>query len=151
MMKDYTDGGCRMVHLDSFIKSLKLTWMRRFFSSESSWKYLFFAMFKTDQTKLETFWNSYSRIISKRFKNDFWNEVLSKSFEFSKIVNNQSTDNILSSPLWYNDYTIVDGSPVFYKCMHDHGIKFVSDLVDSKGNFIVINHFVILMVSRYPS
>ena len=84
-IKDYKDGGCRMVHLDSFIKSLKLTWMRRIFSSESSWKYLFFAMFKTDQTKLETFGNFYSRIISKRFKNDFWNEVLSISFEFSKI------------------------------------------------------------------
>ena len=84
-------------------------------------------MFKTDQTKLETFGNSYSRINSKRFKNDFWNEVLSISFEFSKIVNNQST--------WYNDYIIVDGSPVFYKCMHDHGIKFVSDLDDSKGKF----------------
>ena len=23
----------------------------------------------------------------------------------------------------------------FYKCMHDHGIKFVSDVVDSKGKF----------------
>ena len=135
MIKDYKDGGCRMVHLDSFIKSLKLTWMRRIFSSESSWKYLFFAMFKTDQTKLETFGNSYSKVISKRFKNDFWNEVLSISFEFSKIVNNQTNDNILSSPLWYNDCIIVDGSPIFYKCMHDHGIKFVSDLVDSKGNF----------------
>ena len=42
---------------------------------------------------------------------------------------------ILSSPLWYNDYIIVDGSPIFYKCMHDHGINFVSDLVDSKGKF----------------
>ena len=110
--------------------------MRRIFSSESSWKCLFFAMFKTDQTKLETFGNSYSKVISKRFKNDFWNEVLSISFEFSKIVNNQTNDNILSSPLWYNDCIIVDGSPIFYKCMHDHGVKFVSDLVDSKGNFL---------------
>ena len=95
MIKDYKDGGCRMVHLDSFIKSLKLTWMRRIFSSESSWKYLFFAMFKTDQTKLENFGNSYSKVISKRFKKDFWNEVLSISFVFSKIVNNQTYDNIL--------------------------------------------------------
>ena len=86
-------------------------------------------MFKTDQTKLV---NSYSKVISKRFKNDFWNEVLSISFEFSKIVNNQTNDNILSSSLWYNDCIIVDGSPIFYKCMHDHGITFVSDLVDSK-------------------
>ena len=39
--------------------------------------------------------------------------------------------------LYHNglDNIIVDRSPIFYKFMHDHGIKFVSDLVDSKGKF----------------
>ena len=28
MIKDYNDGGCRMVHVPSFIESLKLSWIK---------------------------------------------------------------------------------------------------------------------------
>ena len=43
--KDYKEGGCRMVHIDIFIKSLKLSWIRRIFYSDASWKTLFSTMF----------------------------------------------------------------------------------------------------------
>ena len=41
MIKDYNDGGCRMVHVPSFIKSLKLSWIKRLFNSEATWTHLF--------------------------------------------------------------------------------------------------------------
>ena len=35
MVQDFSDGGCSMVHLESFVKSLKITWIRRIFSNVS--------------------------------------------------------------------------------------------------------------------
>ena len=41
MIQDYEHGGCRMIQIESFIKSLKLTWVRRIIKSESQWKNIF--------------------------------------------------------------------------------------------------------------
>ena len=39
--KDYLDGGFKMLDLEKFIKSLKLTWIRRLIrDSDSPWAYL---------------------------------------------------------------------------------------------------------------
>ena len=40
--QDYTNGGLKMVNIECFIESLKLTWMNRLFKSESQpWLQLF--------------------------------------------------------------------------------------------------------------
>ena len=150
IIKDYKDGGCRMVHLNSFIKSLKLSWMRRLLVSEASWKNLFFTMFKTDQFKLETFGNYYAKQLSKKFRNDFWIEVLHIFWEFSKITSCQTNNDTLSNPLWFNDQIEIGGSPVFYKYMFDHGIRFVSDLFDSEGNFYTYESLCEICDTRIP-
>ena len=82
LTKDYKEGGCRMVHIDTFIKSLKLSWIRRIFYSDASWKTLFSTMYKTDQKKLESFGNYYPIILTNKFKNDFWKETL---FTYSEL------------------------------------------------------------------
>ena len=71
MIKDYNDGGCRMVHVPSFIKSLKLSWIKRLFNSEATWTHLFFASFKTDLFKLQLFGNSYAKLILSKYKMNF--------------------------------------------------------------------------------
>ena len=63
LIQDYADGGLRMVHIPSFVKSLKLTWIRRIFSDEASWKNLIFSeldinMFLFYTYGLEFFQNS---------------------------------------------------------------------------------------------
>ena len=62
LTKDYKEGGCRIVHINTFIKSLKLSWIRRIFYSDASWKSLSFTMHNTDQNKLDSFRNYNHRI-----------------------------------------------------------------------------------------
>ena len=38
--RDYQDGGLKMINLEYFIKSLKITWIRRLENSDSSWAML---------------------------------------------------------------------------------------------------------------
>ena len=118
IIKDYKDGGCRMVHLTSFVKSLKLSWIRRMFASEASWKCLFFTMFKTDQGKMESFGGFYAKYISRKFKNDFWNEVLHTFCKFDSIPTCHNANDILSSSIWYNDNIQVRGIAIFFKDMY---------------------------------
>ena len=57
-------------------------------------------------------------------------------WEFSKLTTPQTLNDILSSPLWYNDQIEIGGSPIFFKNLYDHGILFIADLFDSERNFL---------------
>ena len=41
MIQDYEHGGCRMIQIESFIKALKLTWVRRIIKSDLNGKIFF--------------------------------------------------------------------------------------------------------------
>ena len=133
LVKDYKEGGCRMVHIDSFIKSLKLSWIRRIFYCEASWKSLFFAMYKTDQNKLGSFGNYYPIKLINNLKNDFWKETLLTYSELQSAFICDKNQYILSSSLWYNDNIKIDDTPVFFMNLYEKGVKFISDLFDYDG------------------
>ena len=121
MIKDYNDSGCRMVHVPSSIKSLKLSWIKRLFNSEATWTHLFFASFKTDLFKLQLFGNSYANLILSKYKNEFWNEVLLILYDFQNInaTLDMNNNDILVSPIWYNDKILIGDSPIFKKNLFD--------------------------------
>jgi hypothetical protein len=54
-------GGCRMINLDTFTKSLKLTWIRRLLIQNSAWSNLFCEITKCDISHLFQFGADYSR------------------------------------------------------------------------------------------
>ena len=41
IVKDYGEGGCRMIHLPSFLKSLKVSWIKRPTNTNAAWTELF--------------------------------------------------------------------------------------------------------------
>ena len=41
MCQDHKNAGCCMIHIPSFVKALKLTWVRRILQTSSSWVNLF--------------------------------------------------------------------------------------------------------------
>ena len=133
LIKDYSDGGCKMIHLPSFSKSMKLSWVQRLFHSESSWKNLFLSMYKTDQAKLQSLGDFYPKLLTKNHSNDFWNEVMNTLHYFHQKLQKNNLEDILSAPLWYNSNILIGDTPVFCRSMFDLGIRFVSDLFDDKG------------------
>ena len=112
-----------MVHIDSFIKSLKLSWIRRIFYSEASWKSLFFAMYRTDQNKLGSFGNYYPIKLINNLKNDFWKETLLTYSELQSTFICDKNQDILGSSLWYSDNIKIDNTPVFFMNLYEKGIN----------------------------
>ena len=65
-----------MVHLEYFIKSLKVSWIRRILKSNRPWVYLFEAEVCPVQ-RIATFGSIWCDKMARKTKNDFWKDVLS--------------------------------------------------------------------------
>ena len=129
---DFENGGFRMTNLEIFIKSLKLTWLRRMLVSESMWTRLFTTITDCTITHLCHLGSEYITQILKRTSNPFWLETLSYFLEFKNIFNH----DILLEPLWYNKRIKVQNKCIFYKSLYNKGFHTISDLLISQGNFI---------------
>ena len=129
--KDYLDRGFKMLDLEKFIISLKITWIRRLIrDSDSPWAYLV-----NHQLNLSSKLITYGPAWCEKSKTDnpFWNDVLNSWQYISQDCPIESGQDILHSPLWYNKKISQD--PLFYPVWHQKGITFVIDLINANGNF----------------
>ena len=131
-------GGLKMVDLEKFICSLKVTWIRRLLLQNSKCLYILNTNFPhvTDCFKFGA-----SFIVNKRkfIYNLFWQDVLDSYKIFQDAISPNSWTEFLQSPIWFNDNIKVGGSCVFYKKWFEKGIYNVNDLINEKGEFISLH------------
>ena len=94
VVKQYSDGGLKMINTSIFIKSLKITWVRRLQQSNSSWATLLWSSLPCWFTSFHCLGNHFlDKII--HFLNPFRTDVFSALCDFKELVQ----DNILLSLL----------------------------------------------------
>lgn len=71
--------------------------------------------------------------------NPFWKDVLSSWLSYFKKVEISSIDEILYSPLWYNNF-FVDTS-LFLKSWYEKHVFYVIDLLNNEGEFYDFTEF----------
>ena len=101
IVKNIECAGLRMVELESFIKALKISWLRRILQQPdaSSWKDLSFINFP----QLFSVGGCYAAKLSSDLQNPFWKDLLHVWAEFCNILLVENIGQILESPLWYNE------------------------------------------------
>ena len=136
MINDYPDGGLKMIDIQSFNKSLKTTWIKKYLdpNNRGKWK-LFF------EIELQPYGGSLL------FECNLKEEDINSSFNFSDVflievlgiwceLNYQdvltSSTHFHSQILWNNSLIKIGKKPIFYKKWFQKGIVFVKDLL--KGN-----------------
>jgi len=77
IVKEYNEGGLKMINLDAFITALKLTWLQKIQSFKGNWIEISKLYF--DTYKLFNCSYHYALNMSNRISNPFWVDVL-KSF-----------------------------------------------------------------------
>ena len=104
IIKDMSAGGLRMVNINVFIKSLKITWLRRIIQNDRnvSW----YTLSGIDFHKLFTLGIGYAKTLSQNMQNPFWKDVLQNWAEFCKEFKIESIRQVLDSPLWYNQNAV---------------------------------------------
>ena len=117
MIKDYPEGGLKIIDIASFNKSLKATWIQKYLDPEnhSKWKRLFDsdlvryggeAILKGNLNKKDINNLTISDPFVKEIL-EIWSEVF-----FQETI--ASDEHLLLSPLWRNSLIGIQNKPVFY-------------------------------------
>ena len=74
--QDYKIGGLRMVNVELFAQSLKLTWMNKLFKSEPPLWLNLFEKTISPVSKIALYGSTWCDILRKKTQNQFWKEIL---------------------------------------------------------------------------
>lgn len=94
--------GCKMTNVKIFKKSLKLTWIRRFFKTNSSLIGIFSEINRYHNNKLSHFGPEYCSKRAKATHKNFCEETLLYLCDFLENIEFTNID-ILLKPQWYNN------------------------------------------------
>ena len=141
LCQDHKNAGCRMIHISSFVKALKLTWIRRILQTNSSWVNLFNESTQCSIKSVCDFGNEYLRSRLKEITNPFWKDVLHSLCDFATLLPKRNISATLKSPLWHNCFIKIDKRPIFIKKWHDSGITLIQDLFTDNGDFMTLYDF----------
>ena len=145
MIGHYSQGGLRMIDIQSFNKALKTMWVIKYLdeSNLGKWK-LFFdnelqnygstAVFKGNLKKEDL-----SKI--KGLSDVFIKEILQIWSEISYEDNLNSMEHFLSMSLWHNSLIRIENRPAYYKEWYVKGITKVSHLMKDANTFLSFYEF----------
>ena len=142
LCQDYYKGGLKMVHLDSYINALKITWIRRLISTNSKYKTLFETM-HTNINDLINIGSTYINEIQSRCTNKFWWDVLGAWKKFIIQLIPKSASDVMGICIWNNTNIKINNSPVFYRRWYNKNIQYIGDLIDENGLLLTYEQFQI--------
>ena len=106
-----TNGGLDMLDVDKFDKSLKLTWIRRFFNSKAKWKLITENQYRK-LLKCINLGEQFHNLILKDMKNEFWRDVIKALHLFSNNYNLESKKEIEASSFLFNNKIKIGNSHI---------------------------------------
>ena len=127
IVQDYHRDGMKMIEINSFIKSLKISWIKRLYWASSDVTWAEYAKEKLPPiSDLICFGATKLADISKnKLKNRFWRDVIDAWAELCRVLRPDST-HILTDKLWFSDHTKYKKSIV--RSWDEKGLRFVADL-----------------------
>ena len=151
MVKTLAEGGCYMAHVNTFIKSLKLTWIRRIINSSCSWTNIFYEISGYKIQSFHHFGADYHQTMAKSTSNPFWKEVLQNFAElFRYLHSNDKESAIHKSTLWYNPKIKIDGRSMCINALYKKGIIYVQDLFSENNQFLSYNEITQRYIIAIP-
>ena len=134
-IKNYKDGGLKMVKVKEFIQALKISWIRRNITTDTKWKNLLLNAYPNIKD-FYLFGQEFLTAKLNHIDHKFWFDTLQSWTNFVNKIKYRTWDDFLKMPIWYNRLLKVGGKSIFYKNWFEKGIINVYDIVDSKGNFL---------------
>ena len=138
-VKNYNEGGLKMIDIPSYINSLKIKWIKNAIKNSNSKCYqLVNDLF--DMNKVMNCGKMYCEKIVKNIKNNFWIDVLKSYIKYIEKFQITELGQILNMPLFYNEHFLVNKKPIYNKTLYDKGIRFVKDILQNNGCFVSFNY-----------
>lgn len=143
-------GGINIPHIQTYIKSLKISWMKKCISDSYNpkWKQLL-----TSECPEISMLREYGPAIlehADRDINAFWKDVITAYTNLSNKINIQEGNDILMEPIFTNDKFKINGKVFYCKRWAERNIFFVKDLLKDNGTFLNIEEFSSKYEIRVP-
>ena len=121
-----------MPHIYSFIKALKISWLRRVIqqANYTTW----YILNPIDFDKVLSLGGEYARNLAMNIRNPFWKDILISWTDFCKEVKSEEIKSVLSLPLWFNTH-LGNGNNLYVNNWYSKGIKTIGAILDDNGNF----------------
>ena len=139
VVREYSEGGLKMIHLKTFLNSIKATWIRRLINIDKLKDII--KSFDINFDELTETGIDNIKISLKKCSNPFWVDVLNVWVEILNQDNNHHWEDYLKSPIWFNNDIKIDGKGIFYKEWFKKGVKIFNDLVDEAGELLSFQNF----------
>ena len=138
--KSYVDGGLQMIDIQTFIASLKLSWLKRI-SRTGGLQDLTYALFPRFE-KLTKMGGEYINTCLRSCRNLFWTDVLRHFSQLYSKCHPSNSAEFLSECIHYNKNILREGHVVFIKEWVDNDILFVRQLYNvQKNKFLTFEEF----------
>ena len=99
LCKDIEHGGLKITNIEYLSKALKITWIRRLYTSQGSWQDLVNTILKeSDCAQIWELDHISLRAYSKKISNSFWREVMADWALYTSTL--EKENRILQYPIW---------------------------------------------------
>lgn len=140
LVQDYGLGGLRMIDLDAFATSLKLSWIQKMLTSNTVWSELCNTIVQGQLDMIFTMGDAYVKKKLNNLKNVFWSEVFETLTVFRALFDHDRGE-LLYHSLWYNSKILIDNQVVFYRQWYNKGIHTIGDLLNKDGLMMSYEEF----------
>ena len=131
--KNIEDGGLKLINLNAFNKSVKMTWIKRLLTTSGSWQYLFEEHICKQKKIIWELDNKALHRLKLGIKNLFWKNVI-ESWEHYKLTMPDDVD-----PRTLPIQVLVNDNPVnmdnVVKILQDCGVLYINDLIMENSGF----------------
>ena len=132
LQQPFIGGGLGMINIEQFLKSLKLTWLRRTIKESLSWHFAYHQIVK----KSPFLWATGSNYLQTHIKyidNPFWKYIFVAYISLIDKIRIECYNEIVILPIWFNNH-FIDGHMCIYNWAKQ-GILFIKDILTEDGTF----------------
>ena len=146
LVQDINQGGLRLVDVEAFYQSLKMTWIGRMYTNvDSAWRKIVQARLGKlelgDFIKSSLCKNDIMQLkIPMYYKNVF---IQYQTYNYKPLDN---VNNIRKEMLWCNRSIRIGGKTVYIDSLYQKGIKIIDDIVKKNGTLMSLDE----LKSKYP-
>ena len=137
-VRNCSDGGIGIPDINTLLRALKLTWIRKITKSNHKWKNIILENY-TYIEQLDRYGPNI--LFRKKISNCFWSEVFEAYKVYFYCIYPKNEGELLAEPLCFNE-RIQIGQGIISKCTWvNNNIYCIADFLDSEGNFLKHNEF----------
>lgn len=152
LINDYDKGGCKMIDIESYVMSMKCSWLNRIYkNSNLLWTKCPLKYFGQMSLHILGQMDAYNdtNLFNIQSIPEFYREAVISFLKVNKRKEIISKSDLYSSILWGNRQLTVRGKPLYDKYFIASRYIYVRDILDDNGNFRDIIHENLVNRSTY--